>query len=345
MPEVKITILGAGSVGCYVGGKLALHQSSVHFIGRKKTGEQVKSNGFVVSDQDGNRQILPPAQIAWSQGADFLTHADIILLCVKSADTQSAARLISTACKNSAIIISLQNGVGNVDILQKLLPTQLVLAGMVSFNIVRFDEKQMRFHRGTDGEIVIEDHERSRNFVQLLKGAGVSARGSKNMREVMWGKLLFNLNNAVNVLSGIPLKEQLRDKNYRAVFSASVAEALKVMRAAGITPAKTGKVTPSLIPVVLNLPNPVFRVLARGMLKMDDSARSSMWEDLQAGRQSEIEFLNGAICKTGARFNVATPVNDRLMELVSEIFAGPAGIHSSGKTISGKKLYSLIIGP
>ena len=112
---------------------------------------------------------------------------------------------------------------------------------------------------------------------------------------VQWGKLLLNLNNALNALSGLPLATQLADRRWRLLLAAQIEEALAVLKAAGIAPARIEGVPPRLIPSILRLPDWLFRLVARRMLAIDPAARSSMWEDLAARRPTEIDYLQGAI--------------------------------------------------
>ena len=153
----------------------------------------------------------------------------------------------------------------------------------------------------------------------------------------MWGKLCLNLNNAINVLSDMPLKRQLENRNYRKVLSACVEEALAIMKAKEIEPAKVGKLSPKYIPTILQLPDSVFKMVARSMMKMDDTARSSMWEDLQKGREPEIDYLNGAIVREGIAHHVDIRANEAITALVKEAFA-----KGSSPQLSGEQLLEAI---
>jgi 2-dehydropantoate 2-reductase len=159
------------------------------------------------------------------------------------------------------------------------------------------------------------------------------------MEAVLWGKLCLNLNNAINVLSDMPLKQQLQDKSYRRILALCIEEALAVMEAKKIVPAKIGKVRARHLPALLNLPDAVFRLVASSMLKMDDSARSSMWQDFTLRREPEIDYLNGAIVSEGTALHVPTPVNKVITEMVKEAF-------KTGKSpgLSGEELLERVTG-
>ena len=130
---------------------------------------------------------------------------------------------------------------------------------MVAFNVVSMDGA--RFHRATSGEIVLEQD--AADTAGKLGVPGLVIKSSDNMPGVQWGKLLLNLNNAINALSNLPLRDQLSQRPWRAILAAQMAEGLAAMKAAGISPV-TSPLPASLLPFVLRLPDSVFRVVAGG---------------------------------------------------------------------------------
>ena len=153
---------------------------------------------------------------------------------------------------------------------------------------------------------------------------------------MQWGKLLMNLNNALNVLSDLPLQQQLSDRDYRRVLALCISEALRCMDKAKIKPVRVGKVMPRFLPFALRLPNTLFHILAKGMLKMDPEARSSMWEDLQGGRQPEIDYLNGEVVKLGQQNGISTPVNSLVVAQVVQAFEKAASPAYTGAALLEK---------
>ncbi len=172
---------------------------------------------------------------------------------------------------------------------------------MVPFNVVQTREVdgRPRFHRATSGKVLIGTG--IAGLRSLLDVPGLAVGEQADIKAVQWGKLLFNLNNALNALSGLPLATQLADRRWRRLLAAQIEEALAVLRASGIRPARIESVPPGLIPFILRLPDAVFRVAARRMLAIDPQARSSMWEDLERRRSTEIDHLQGAIVTLAAR--------------------------------------------
>ena len=144
------------------------------------------------------------------------------------------------------------------------------------------------------------------------------------MTDVLWGKLLINLNNAVNALSGRTLVEQLSERDYRCVVAASIREALGLLDRARIRPAKVGPVPPQLLPATIGSPDWLFNNLFLTLQKIDSKARSSMADDLSAGRRTEIDYLNGELVRLAGELGVEAPVNRRIVDLVRKAERGTA---------------------
>jgi len=217
-------------------------------------------------------------------------------------------------------VISLQNGIGNADLLAKHLPEQTVLPGMVPFNVVQRGDG--RFHQGSEGTLEVEDYPGVSVWNSLFERAGLPLLLHREMLPVQWAKLLLNLNNPVNALSDLPLKCQLSKRDYRRCVALAQCEALGLLQLAGIRPAKLTTLPPNWLPTLLSSPDWVFRRLANRMLMIDPLARSSMWEDLVAGRVTEVDWINGEVVRLAERLGRQAPVNAKLMALIRQAEAG-----------------------
>ena len=244
-----------------------------------------------------------------------------MLVTVKSADTLGMAEVIAKHAPDDAVIVSLQNGVGNVSVLREKLPGRRVLGGMVPFNVMALGEG--RFHRATSGDIVIEQHDAG--TAAGLSVPGLKMRPTKNIEGVQWGKLLLNLNNALNALADLPLRKQLAQRAWRNLFADQVAEGLAAIKAEGIRPVPPTPIPMSWMPPLLRLPDPIFEALLGRTMKIDPEARSSMWEDLQRGRRTEIDYLQGVITEIADRRGQAAPLSRRIVELVRKAEAEGKG--------------------
>lgn len=317
---MRIVILGAGSIGAYLGACLIAAGADVVLLGRARMAQRIAEHGLHVSDLQGRKHDLRPEQVRYEQDPEVIGEADLILVTVKSADTPEAAQLIAANAGGGVLVVSFQNGVGNADVLRATLPHCAVLAGMVPFNVVQMDGN--RLHRGTEGELMLEAAPAVEGWKELFAAAGLPLIEQRDFRSVQWGKLLLNLNNPINALSGLPLKTELSQRAYRRCLADLIEEAYGVLLAAGIVPAKVARVGPEYLPLLLRLPDFLFTRVAKTMLRIDPEARSSMWEDLQAGRRTEVDYLNGAVVALAASLGREAPLSQRMVQLVRQAEEG-----------------------
>ncbi|CAE6729842.1 hypothetical protein R69927_01758 [Paraburkholderia domus] len=312
----KICIYGAGSIGCYVGGRLLAGGSDVSFIGRARIADQLRGQGITLSRHDDSRWHVPPERTDVSTDAATAAAADLVLVTVKSAATPTAAAELANVLRPGTIVVSFQNGIGNADVLRAALPQNTVLEGMVPFNVV--ERGPGAFHQGSAGELEIKHTPAMQPFVDEFRKAGLPLTQHVDMLPVQWAKLLLNLNNAINALANRPLKEELSQRAYRICLAMAQKEALALLKQADIRPVKVTPLPTTWIPRVLSVPDAVFERLGRAMLTIDPLARSSMSDDLAAGRTTEVDWINGEVVRLAQRLGRTAPVNERLCELVRE---------------------------
>ena len=316
---VEICVFGAGSIGCYVGGRLAATGTRVTFIGRPRLAAEVRQHGLRLTDWLGADLRVAPDDVRFDTTPDVARKADLVMVTVKSAATAEVGGDLARLLKPGAVVVSFQNGIHNAEVLRELNPGATVLTGMVEFNVL--NRGAGAFHHGTEGGLDVQAHPALAPFLPAFAAAGLPLRQHGDMAGVMWAKLQLNLNNAINALAGVPLKEELSQRAFRRCIALAQRELLSLLEAAGIEPARI-KLPPRWLPALLDVPDGVFRVLAGKMLAIDPLARSSMWEDLQAGRATEIDYLNGEVVRLAASLNRTAPVNGRLVALVLEAEKG-----------------------
>src|SRR3954451_21064595 len=263
-----IIVTGAGSIGCFVGGVLSEAGRRVSLLARPRVIEEINGNGLRVTSFEGFDRTLKPGRLSLSDDPKIFKDAGAVLVTVKSTDTADIAGLIARHAPPDAVVISLQNGVGYVAVLRERLSGRGVLAGMVPFNVIASGEG--RFHRATSGDIVLEQDEAG--TAAQLSVPHLTMRPTGNIVGVQWGKLLLNLNNALNALSGLPLRQQLAQRPWRALFADQIAEGLAAIKAEGIRPVASTPVPPALTPHLLRLPDAMFRLLLGGTMKIDPEA-------------------------------------------------------------------------
>lgn len=332
MGRTRVAVMGAGSIGCHVGGWLAA-AADVTLIGRAPLIDVIEREGLTVTDLRGRTRTVPPEGLTLATDASAVVGADYVLLTTKTLGIAAAVRQVAPYLQHDSIIISLQNGLRNAtaidDALSSAFPSRasrpLVLSGMVPFNVVRSGEAH--WTQASSGRIQVKDHPRVDPFVRAAQGAGLRVDVEHDMRAVLFAKLLLNLNNAINALTGLPLAVELRDRDCRTVLAACQDESLALARRLGISPARLTPLPAAAMPALLRSPTPVFANLSRSALKVSPHARSSMADDLDAGRPTEIDELQGVIVQVGADHGSPAPVCARIVELVREAEAAGTDRH------------------
>jgi 2-dehydropantoate 2-reductase len=319
--ERPIAVAGAGSIGCFVGGMVAAAGHRVALLARPRVIQEIAVHGLRLTSFEGLEKQIAPNGLMLSEDPAILRDAGVVLVTVKSPDTPEIADLIARHAASDALVVSLQNGVGNAAVLREGLRGRRVLAGMVPFNVIALGGG--RFHRATSGDIVIEQD--AAGTADQLSVPGLKVRATGNIAGVQWGKLLVNLNNALNALSGLPLRQQLGQRAWRVLFADQIAEGLAALKAEGITPVSSTPVPASLTPHLLRLPDALFKMLLARAMKIDPQARSSMWEDLQRGRRTEIDSLQGVITEIADRLGLQVPLSRRIVALVKSAEADGQG--------------------
>ncbi|WP_431822512.1 2-dehydropantoate 2-reductase [Burkholderia sp. F1] len=310
----RICVVGAGAVGCYLGGRLAAAGQPVTLIGRARIGDAIRNHGLTLSDHRGYRAQRAPEDVAFDTDIAAAADAALVLVTVKSAATPEVAAQLAGVLRPGARVISFQNGVRNVGTLRAALPQATVLAGMVPFNVI--ERGPGAFHQGSAGQLAVDASPGLQPFADAFARAGLPLALRRDMPAVQWAKLLFNLNNAVNALANLPLRDELAQRAYRRCVALAQREALRWLARAGIRPARVTPLPAAWIPAVLDAPDPLFRVLGARMLAIDPLARSSMSDDLAAHRPTEVEWINGEVVRLADGFGASAPVNARLCALV-----------------------------
>lgn len=330
-----IVVAGAGAVGCFCGGLWAAAGYPVTLLGRSRVLAPIARSGLRLTDFTGMEHILPPGKLNCSENPSVLAEADVVVVAVKSSASAEMGTSIIHHAPPAALVLSFQNGLGNVPLLQEMLPGRDVRAAMVPFNVVpqsaavgegqRASHRVVTgFHRASSGEILIAAGEGF--WGRRLSVSGLPIGESGDITGVQWGKLLINLNNALNALSGLTLVAQLRDLRWRRLMADQMAEALRVMNAAGLKPVSTTPLPVWMSPHVLRLPTWAFTRIAAQMLTIDPLARSSMAQDLMLRRATEVEALQGEIQRLGQIHGIKTPITDLVMRAIRVAEKKQAGL-------------------
>jgi len=316
--------MGAGSVGCYLGGLLSHRGHEVVLIGRERLQQEVTTHGLTLTDLDGRRLQVAPQRVSFDTDAQALKDVPLIFVATKSGQTAEVGRRLASVISPTAVVISMQNGLRNAQVLREQLRPS-VLTAIVEFNVRTLGNGH--FHQASTGQLVIESStdDRVAEVAEDFRRCGLPVRRSAEMAALQWSKLILNLNNAISALAGVPTPTLLFDKEYRYVVRAVVREALTVMHAAKVRTSALGPVPVQWFPSILSLPTGVLRLILRAQLRVDPQARSSMWEDLSRNRLTEVDELNGEIVKLAERIGLDAPLNRRIVEVIHGIEKNRSG--------------------
>ncbi len=320
-----IVIHGAGSIGAYVGLAWQIAGGDVHLLGRPWFAEAAHAAGHLaLSDYAGHTAEIASAELCIATDPAVLAEAGLVVLAIKATGLDAAIAELRQHCRVTTPILALQNGIGPLETLRAALPDHSILGGVVTHNVVIIGGS--RFHKATAGNIVVEALPLLAPLEAVAQSKFAPVAFADDFEAVRWGKMLINLNNAVNAASGLGLRAQFLDPKWRAMTVGAIREGLKVAKAENIRPAKTGAVSPQRLALALSLPQWLLERLPL-LAKIDAKARSSMADDVAAGKPTEIAFLNGAIADLGRRHGIATPVNDDLVARIGAMrgLATPKG--------------------
>ncbi|MEK9774755.1 MAG: 2-dehydropantoate 2-reductase [Quisquiliibacterium sp.] len=301
----RIAVFGAGAVGCFYGAKLAQSGATVTLIARQAHVQAIGRAGLVF--ESGGKTV--PVAIAADATPQPLRDADIVLLCVKTLDTESAARQIAELAHPDAVVVSMQNGVDNVERIAQsagidaLASVVYVAASMPAAGHLR--------HAGR-GDLILGEYGaappgairlagRAPAVAALFESAGIACPVSDDVRSALWGKLVVNCAyNPVSALGNVRYGLMVGDAPTRTLMGEIVAECHAVASADGV-----------------NLP-PLDKLLA-DVIAVGHAmapATSSTQQDLARGKLTEIDSLNGYVVRRGAALGVPTPINRALQALV-----------------------------
>lgn len=315
---MKILVYGAGAIGQFVGGMLAHGGAQVHLIGRPALVSALGSAPLRIQDLDGSEHAV--GLTASATVAEALAVPDLVILTVKGPATAEAAADLARHVPAGTPVLSFQNGVDNVARIRSAAPRLTALAGMVPYNVVQIAPGQVR--RTSDGQLMAERAPITEALLPICAKAGLALELRSDMRAVQWGKLLLNLNNPLNALSGLPLRQQLLDRHFRCLLADLQEEALSILDRAAEPVAQVTPLPPRWLPRLLRLPTWLFKPLAARMLRISPEARSSMYDDRLAGRSTEIDDLCGAVVRCAEGVQQQAPKNLALACLVRKAPTG-----------------------
>jgi 2-dehydropantoate 2-reductase len=294
----RVAVVGAGAVGGYFGGLLARAGAPVTMIGRPAFVDAVKKNGLFLD----TLQFQESVRVEASLEIEAVRGAEIVLFCVKTTNNATTARAIAPLLSKGALVLSMQNGVDNVEQIRAAAPID-ALPSVVYVAASVFEPGRVK-HAGRGDLVVGPRNEKTERIAALFSRANVPCRISENIEGELWTKLIWNCAlNAVSALGHAKYGQIAASRDAWKVVETAVYEVLAVARAANIHP--PGLEDPkAALAGALNIATQMAEAL------------SSTAQDMNRGKATEIESLNGYVSRRGAELGVPTPVNHALYALV-----------------------------
>ena len=296
----RITVVGAGAVGCYFGGMLARAGAPVRFIGRAQHVEAMNRDGLFLQRADFQERVPVAASITVEAAGE----AEIVLLCVKTLDTENAMKALAPCLAGDALVVSLQNGVDNAERIRSATGIEAIPA--VVYVAAEMTGPGTVKHNGRGDLILGDPWGRSQTAGKLERlaaqftRAGVPCRISVNIAADLWTKMIMNCAyNAMSAAFRAKYADLARNPQTRDLMSQVVEEAVAVAELLGVTLSAS-----SLIETAFELGEAM------------KEATSSTAQDIARGKRTEIDSFNGYIVRRGLELGASTPVNKVLYAVV-----------------------------
>jgi 2-dehydropantoate 2-reductase len=325
IPFLRVLSFGAGALGTYIAGSLALHSHTVVFLERPQVAEELRQRGLRLTIA-GQEHAFPEVKAVGNLAEALnLGPFDVAIFALKSFDTTGALLSLIPFAEELPPILCLQNGVDNEPILAEALGCDRVIPGTVTSAIGRRAAGNIVLER-LRGMGVAAGHPLSPRLAAALDAAGLNARLYGNAADMKWSKLLTNLiGNATSAILDMTPAEIFAHAGLYRLELAQLRECLAVMKAQHIRTVDLPNTAVRLLAfAVRDLPWTISRpLLARAIGKGRGSKMPSFHIDLHTGRgQSEVDYLNGAIVRAGQRLGLLTPANRVLTDTLLGLTSG-----------------------
>jgi 2-dehydropantoate 2-reductase len=344
IPKMNYLVYGVGAIGTYVGGSLALGGQKVVFVERPEVAEAVNQNGLFLNLKGKDYHIRCPVVPSINE-AMTLGPFDVVILAVKSYDTDAVIQQLFPFIQVLPPILDLQNGVENEGKLAEAFGKDKVIPGTVTTAVSRLGAGNIVVEK-LRGMGVAVDHKLASLLVMTLQLAGLRANSYESATAMKWSKMLTNLlANASSAILDMPPEAIYAHPGLFRMETSMVREALQVMRKMGIGVVDLPGTPVRLLTLILSsFPLNISQLLLRRSVGIGRGDKMPSFHiDLASGRGvSEVDYLNGAVVRFGIASGVPTPVNRVLTETLSALTLGKIErkefAHQPGRLLS---LYSI----
>lgn len=295
----EVLIVGTGALACLFAARFAAANISVLMLGTWQEGlKALSENGVQVIDENNQVRVFPVKATSDPQECKGQQFAIVL---VKSWQTQRAAQQLAECLPQDGIALTLQNGLGNYEILSRFLGSNRVASGAITAGAYLHAPGVVS--PAGEGVITLSVHARIKPLVELLNRAGFIVENNPDITSIQWGKLVINAAiNPLTALLGVPNGELLARPTARALMASVARESAAVAVARGIE---------------LPYPDPVVAVEA--IARRTSANYSSMLQDVRRGAPTEIDAICGELVRSGAQTGVPTPLNRALLQLIKAL--------------------------
>lgn len=325
LDKLNMLVFGAGAVGTYIGGSLALKKHQVTFVERSEPAKRLAEQGLTLELPAGETHCDKVDVSTDLVAALMANKFDLMLIAVKSYDTDSILTALNQNAANTPPLLCMQNGVENETRIAGVLGAEKVIAGTLTSAIGRRDVGNIVVERFR-GMGVSAEHELSHRLIDIFNDAGLNARLYAHAADMKWSKLLTNLiSNATSAILDMTPFEIYEDPELCDLEIHQIREALDVMAALEIQVVDLpGTPVRALTFAVRNLPSALTRTLLKNAIGGGRGGKMPSFHiDLRSQRgRSEVNYLNGAVVRFGEETHVPTPVNYYLDKTLTALTEG-----------------------
>ncbi|MFH1413230.1 MAG: 2-dehydropantoate 2-reductase [Candidatus Omnitrophota bacterium] len=300
---MKIAIVGPGALGCLLAAYLSKSKEEIWVLDKnKERSKKLSQQGIKVEGISGNWK----AGVKATDSAKEIAQADLVIISVKSYDTKSAITAVKPLVGENTAVLTVQNGIGNIEIISEIVGQDKVIGGVTSQGATLLDVGEIR-HAGR-GETVIGQTDKKisvklRSIREIFNKVGLTTKISRDIKGLLWSKLIINVGiNALTALTYLHNGRLPEFEGTRRILQAAVAEATRIAKRKRIK---------------LIYDDPLAKVEA--VCEATATNISSMLQDVLRKKRTEIGFINGVIVRQGQELGIPVPVNSLLVDLVRTI--------------------------
>ena len=300
---MKIVMVGPGAMGCLFAAYLAKAKEELSILDKDhERATTLSERGITIEGLSGNW----PLRVRTTCAALEIGMADLVILCVKSYHTKEAMVQAKPLVGDKTVVLTLQNGIGNIEIISEMVGEDKVIGGVTSMGATLIEAGRVRF--AGKGETVMGFINGStpvaiRSVRELFNKVGLETKISRDIKGVLWSKLIVNAGiNPLTAVTRLPNGKLTDYEGTRKILRAAVTEAIRIAKRKRIK---------------LIYDDPLAKVEA--VCEATASNISSMLQDVLRKKRTEIDFINGVIVRQGQELGIPVPVNTLLVDLVKTI--------------------------